>query len=83
MKRKEELEEVLKATGQKPSKAQFAEIEATIRNESNKLYDGVKVNDWLIYNGINEYIYNDDFNIKQPHVRQKEDQKVLDFVLFN
>ena len=52
----------------------------TIRKESAQLYGGT-VNDWLIYNGINEYINNDQNNKKAPEAREAIDQKVLSFIM--
>jgi len=52
----ERIEAVLEATKLKPSKVQLAEISVTAINEANTLNGGV-VNDWLIYNAINAYIY--------------------------
>lgn len=57
-------------------------ITNTIKMESEQLFGGV-VNDWLIYNGINEYIHNDQENKKAPEARQKIDQNVMDFLLVN
>ena len=42
-------------------------------------YNG-RVNDWLIYNGINQYI-NDDRNITAPEKRRETDSKVLEYIL--
>ena len=55
-------------------------ISSIIKNESDKLYSG-KINDWLIYNGINQYINNDDLNVKTPEVRRDMDQKVFDYLI--
>jgi hypothetical protein len=43
-------------------------------------YNGI-VNDWLIYNAINQYINDDNMNIKLPEKRQEIDSKVLEFLL--
>lgn len=43
-------------------------------------YNG-KVNDWLIYNGINQYIHDDDRNIAAPEKRRETDSKVLEYML--
>lgn len=72
------LETVMDATGIKKGQDDIMSI---IRSESNTLYDG-KVNDWLIYNGINQgYIFNNDINKKMPDVREKLDQKVFEHIL--
>lgn len=44
------------------------------------LYNG-KINDWLIYNGINQYLNDDSRNIAAPEKRQETDLKVLEFML--
>ena len=43
-------------------------------------YDG-KVNDWLIYNGINQYLNDDSRNIVSPEKRRDVDSKVLEYML--
>jgi hypothetical protein len=43
-------------------------------------YNG-KVNDWLIYNGINQYINDDSRNIASPEKRRESDSKVLEYML--
>jgi hypothetical protein len=43
-------------------------------------YNG-KVNDWLIYNGINQYIHDDNRNIASPEKRRETDSKVLEYML--
>jgi hypothetical protein len=53
-----------------------------IMSEAQKVglgYNG-KVNDWLIYNGINQYIY-DERTIAAPEKRRETDSKVLEFML--
>ena len=59
----------------------------TIMNRINKEafktglgYNG-KVNDWLIYNSINNYIHNDNFNIAAPEKRMETDSKILEYML--
>jgi len=44
------------------------------------LYGGV-VNDWLIYNAINQYIHDDNLNVKVPEVRYDLDSKVFENML--
>jgi len=51
-----------------------------IRHES-EILTGSKVNDWLVYNGINNVLHNDDFNSAAPEIRMKTDQKVLTALL--
>lgn len=43
-------------------------------------YDG-RVNNWLIYNGINQYLNDDDRNIAAPEKRRETDSKVLEYML--
>lgn len=54
-------------------------INSVIKGEVD-LYGG-RVNDWLIYNAINRYIYDDNLNIKAPEVRREMDSKVFQFML--
>jgi hypothetical protein len=43
-------------------------------------YDG-EVNDWLVYNGINQYVNDNDLNIAAPEKRRETDSKVLEYML--
>lgn len=43
-------------------------------------YNG-RVNNWLIYNGINQYINDDSLNIAAPEKRREKDSKVLEYML--
>jgi Domain of unknown function (DUF932) len=54
-------------------------IKGVIDSEKH-LYKG-KVNDWLIYNGINSYIFNDTLNKKAPEKRAEIDSKVLEAMI--
>lgn len=59
------------------------DITNKVMSEANKTglgYNG-KVNDWLIYNGINQYINDDDRNIAAPEKRRETDSKVLEYML--
>jgi len=49
-------------------------------NDSGLGYNG-KVNDWLVYNGINQYIHDDERNIAAPEKRRDTDSKVLEYML--
>jgi hypothetical protein len=49
-------------------------------NHTTLGYNG-KVNNWLIYNGINSYIFDDNRNIASPEVRREKDSKVLEYLL--
>jgi len=54
-------------------------IEKEVRDASLG-YNG-RVNDWLIYNGINQYINDDSLNIAAPEKRRETDSKVLEYML--
>jgi len=59
------------------------DITNRIMSEANMVglgYNG-RVNDWLIYNGINQYINDDDRNIAAPEKRRETDSKVLEYML--
>ena len=61
----------------------LTDIQARIMSEANKTglgYNG-KVNDWLIYNGINQYLHDDNLNIASPEKRRETDSKVLEYML--
>lgn len=55
----------------------------TVNTEANKsgLGYGGRINDWLIYNGINQYINDDSRNIAAPEKRREADSKVLEYML--
>ncbi len=59
---------------------------ATVTNFDGKErslgYNG-KVNDWLIYNGINQYLGDDSLNIAAPEKRMETDTKVFEYMLAN
>ena len=58
-------------------------ITKKVMSEANEVglgYNG-KVNDWLIYNGINQYIHDDERNIASPEKRRETDSKVLEYML--
>ena len=56
------------------------EIVASVRTEAAKLGQN-KITDWLIYNGINAHIFNNENNVKSDEVRKKIDQDVLQFMI--
>ena len=56
------------------------DAKAIVRKEAGDLYGGV-VNDWLIYNALNQTIFNDGLNKKNTGVRQKLDEKVFNHML--
>jgi hypothetical protein len=49
-------------------------------NKDNLGYNG-KVNNWLIYNGINQYLNDNNRNIATPEIRMEKDSKVLEYML--
>jgi hypothetical protein len=49
-------------------------------NDPTLGYNG-KVNDWLIYNGVNQYINDNTLNIASPEKRRNTDSKALEFML--
>lgn len=86
---KERLEEVLEA-----SKITMVDnnkfntvndILDRIETEANDKHLGYKgqVTDFLIYNGINQYLNDNDRNIMTPEVRMEKDSKVLEYMLAN
>jgi len=50
-----------------------------INSESKHLYDGA-VNDWLIYNGINNLVYSDNYNATES-ARDKKDKAVFEALM--
>lgn len=80
------IEAVLNATALKPSKNQLEYINNTILNESKILK--LPINDWLIYNGINAYIYKSvdakgNKSKALPEKKREHDTKVLKYMLEN
>lgn len=73
----ERVEAVMNAVGIKKG---LEDVLATIRTEMAKLGE-TKANDWLVYNGINELIFDNSKNVKTDIVRQELDKKVLNLVL--
>jgi hypothetical protein len=68
---------------QNKSRDTLQDIRNRIMSEANQAglgYNG-KVNDWLIYNGINQYINDDNLNIASPEKRRETDSKVLEYML--
>jgi len=61
------------------TKNTLSHIKSTVNSEKH-LFNN-KVNDWLIYNAINRYIYDDSINIKAPEVRRELDSKVFESML--
>jgi hypothetical protein len=50
--------------------------------DTNLGYNG-RVNDWLIYNGINQYVNDDNRNIAAPEKRREVDSNVLEYMLYS
>ena len=82
------LKEVLEATGIAAIDTKkfntINDIMSRIKAEADKEgfgYNG-KVNDWLIYNGINQYLNDDNRNIYTPEKRMEIDSKVLEYMLY-
>jgi len=76
------VEAVIDATG--VGRRGFAQITDKIKEEAGKLYNG-KVNDWLIYNGINYHIFNATTSegkeyATAPNLRRDADEKVWDAI---
>lgn len=76
------VEAVIEATG--VGKRGFAQITEQIKKEAANLYGG-KVNDWLIYNGINYHIFNATTSegkeyATAPNLRRDADKKVWDAI---
>jgi len=81
------VEEVLKATKinivENSKLNTVNDITARVKAEAEKTglgYNG-RINDWLIYNGINQYINDDSLNIASPEKRRDKDSKVLEYML--
>lgn len=83
---KDRLTEVLAQINQNPRELKDGTISfpafdfaiSVIETES-ELYGGV-VNDWLIYNGVNRFIFDDKFKAT-PEARTDKDSKVLEYIL--
>ncbi|MFW5895752.1 MAG: DUF932 domain-containing protein [archaeon] len=70
------IEEALEAS-KIPTKYS-SNIMETVQKEAQTIYDG-SINDWLIYNGINQFIHKGD-NKKVPEQREKYDYAAIDFL---
>lgn len=81
------VEEVMKANKlaivENNKFATMEHIMSTVMSEATTTglgYNG-KINDWLIYNGINQYINDNSRNIAAPEMRREKDSKVLEYML--
>jgi hypothetical protein len=54
----------------------------TKMNDTKLGYNG-KANDFLVYNGINQYLNDDSINIAAPEKRMEVDSKILEYLLEN
>lgn len=84
---KKRLEEVLEASKiNAVENAKFNTIDDIAQRVEREMnhnglgYNG-KANDWLIYNGINQYLNDNDRNIVSPEKRMETDSKVLEYML--
>lgn len=50
------------------------------KNNPEMAYNGA-INDWLIYNGINQYIHRNSESIEAPEKKYEKDSRVLEFML--
>lgn len=81
------VEEVLKANGinivDNSKRNTIHDILNRVFSESIKVGLGYKgrVNDWLLYNGINAYLNDDTLNISAPEKRAEKDSKVFEYML--
>ena len=73
------VEEVMKASKIGVNKPNMTQIIATIEAESKELYGG-KVNDWLIYNAFNKFIFDDNNNVALESRRRTTDSKVFQYI---
>jgi hypothetical protein len=61
----------------------LSDITARVMSEAKQTglgYNG-RVNNWLIYNGINQYLNDDNLNIASPEKRRDKDSAVLEYML--
>jgi hypothetical protein len=58
----------------------FKYVNDVMMNEAVSLYGGV-TNDFLIYNAVNRYIFDNSLNISAPEVRVEKDRKALQYLL--
>jgi len=59
------------------------DIQRRISNDVKKNvgYSKTGINDWLVYNGINQYLNDNSRNIAAPEKRRETDSKVLEYML--
>jgi hypothetical protein len=61
------------------NKTKLDEVASIVRTESEQ--NNLEKTDWLIYNAINNYIYDNDSNVMSPEVRNNLDKQVLEYML--
>jgi len=76
----ERVTEVLKIAGIGATKNNIEIINGTLQEESNILYDG-KINDWLVYNAVNKFLFDNTNNVMLEPKRRATDNKVLTHLL--
>ena len=83
----ERIIEVMKATNmpivENSNFNSIAYVTEIVEREAAKFNanDGKKVNDWLIYNGLNQLINNNDRNSYVPEAREKSDRQVFEYLI--
>jgi hypothetical protein len=80
------VDEVMNVVGINESNKNAVDTKGYIQKQIAKEMDqyGGRVNDWLIYNALNHYIYdvdNSGTNVKAPEVRAELDSKVFEYLL--
>jgi hypothetical protein len=80
------IEEILKANGITAidnSKLNTVDkiIQYTNRDQSKLTVNFSEMNDWLLYNGINAYLNDNELNISAPEKRAEKDSKVFEYML--
>lgn len=78
----ERIEQIAEKTGAINKKAQIELVLTIVNKEMDKLALDYS-NDWLVYNAINNVIFNDSLNVMHPEFRIKKDQQVFNFILEN
>jgi hypothetical protein len=75
------VEEVMKVAAIGTTANNVNHVASQIRKEASELYNG-KVNDWLIYNGVNHLLFDDNSNVALDAARKVKDSKVLEYLLY-
>lgn len=83
----DQINAVLKFADIKPiENSKFSTLQyiiARAENEANNVQLGYKgtVNNWLVYNAINAYLFDSTLNITAPETQLEKDSKVMEFLL--